>query len=326
LVLWVREFALNKVEGVRLRLNISQIVKESLELQCQAFTQLVEEAKQLLCKEDGKIGNFDIMGRLVKLKPLGEALIVGDLHGDLESLIDILKESNFLRKMNENRNAVLIFLGDYGDRGPYSAEVYYTVLKLKLLFQEQIVLMRGNHEGPEDLLAYPHDLPMQFQMKFGEKWTDAYARIRELFACLYNAVLVEERYLIIHGGLPPQANTIEDLAYAHIKHPKQRLLEDMLWSDPNEMIKGTCASPRGAGRLFGKNITDEVLGRFGVKILIRGHEPSEEGFKLDHKGKVLTLFSRKGPPYFNTYGAYLEIGLSEKFENTEQLTPFIHKF
>jgi protein phosphatase len=197
---------------------------------------------------------------------------------------------------------------------------------LKLLFPEQIVLMRGNHEGPEDLLAYPHDLPMQFQMKFGEKWTDAYEKIRELFACLYNAVLVEERYLIIHGGLPPQASTIEDLAYAHVKHPEQRLLEDMLWSDPNEMIKGTCASPRGAGRLFGKSITDNILKKLNVKILLRGHEPSQEGFKIDHGGKVLTLFSRRGPPYFNDCGAYLDVPLSEKFESAEQLIPYVHKF
>ncbi len=306
--------------------NISQIVKESLELQSGTFTQLIEKARQLLCKEDGKVGNFDITGRLVKLKPLGEALIVGDLHGDLESLIDILRGSDFLQKMNQSSIATLIFLGDYGDRGEYSAEVYSTVLKLKILFPKQVVLMRGNHEGPEDIMASPHDLPYQFQARFGERWVDAYAKIRELFACLYSAVLVEERYLIIHGGLPPQTNTIEDLAYAHVKHPKQRLLEDMLWSDPNEMIKGTCASPRGAGRLFGKNITDEVLKRFGVKILIRGHEPCEEGFRLDHEGKVLTLFSRKGPPYFNTYGAYLQIGLSEKFENAKQLATFIHKF
>lgn len=306
--------------------SLSQIVKEALELKCEDFTQLVEDTMQQLCKENGSVGNFNISGRLVKLKPSGEALIVGDLHGDLESLIDILKGSEFLQKMSQNSTAVLIFLGDYGDRGAHSTEVYCTVLKLKLLFPEQVILMRGNHEGPEDLLASPHDLPMEFQMKFGEKWTEAYAKIRELFAHLYNAVLVEERYLMIHGGLPPQAETIEDLAYAHIKHPKQRLLEDMLWSDPDEMIKGVCASPRGAGKLFGENVTNEALRRFNAKILIRGHEPCEEGYKIDHNGKVLTLFSRKGPPYFNSYGAYLDVELSEKIENVEQLIPYIHKF
>jgi protein phosphatase len=303
-----------------------QIVKEALESKSDAFVNLVEDAMRLLCKETGKVGNLDILGRLVKLKPQGEALVIGDLHGDLESLIDIFKMSNFLQKMSKNTDAILIFLGDYGDRGEYSKEIYYTVLKLKLLFPTQVILMRGNHEGPEDLMASPHDLPVEFEVKFGEKWTSVYAKIRELFACLYNAVLVEERYLIIHGGLPPRTRGIKDLAFAHVTHPKQRVLEDMLWSDPDDTVKEACGSPRGAGRLFGEKVTNEVFRRFNVKILIRGHEPSKEGFKIDHHGKILTLFSRKGPPYFNTFGAYLNVELSRKFENAEQLIPFIHKF
>jgi protein phosphatase len=309
-----------------LQTDLSQIVKKALEIQCNEFTQLVEETTHLLCKENGKVRNLNISGRFINLKPQGEALVIGDLHGDLESLIQILNESRFLQKMKQNTDAVLIFLGDYGDRGEYSKEVYYTVLKLKLLFPKQVVLMRGNHEGPEDLMASPHDLPLEFQIKFGEKWEEAYSKIRELFACLYNAVLVRERYLMIHGGLPTQAKTIEDLAYANTLHPKESFLEDMLWSDPNEIVKGTCASPRGAGRLFGENITNQMLRRFGIRILIRGHEPCEEGFRINHKGKVLTLFSRKGPPYFNTYGAYLTLKLSEKPENAEQLIPCLHRF
>jgi len=309
-----------------LQTDLSQVVKEALEIQCEGFSRLVEEVTHLLHSESGRVGNLDIIGRLIQLRPEGEALVVGDLHGDLESLIEILKESGFLQKMNKNSDAVLIFLGDYGDRGEYSKEVYYTVLKLKLLFPQQVVLMRGNHEGPEDLMASPHDLPMEFQAKFGEKWRGAYLKIRDLFSCLYNAVLVEERYLMIHGGLPLKAKTVEDLAYAHKMHPKQSFLEEMLWSDPNEMVKETCASPRGAGKLFGENKTTEMLRRFDAKILIRSHEPCEEGFKINHNGKILTLFSRKGPPYFNTYGAYLEVELAEKSESAEQLIPYIHRF
>jgi len=309
-----------------LQTDLSQVVKEALEIRCEGFSQLVEEVTHLLRSESGKVGNLDIMGRFIQLRPEGEALVVGDLHGDLESLIQILRESGFLQKMNKNSDAVLIFLGDYGDRGEYSKEVYYTVLKLKLLFPEQVVLMRGNHEGPEDLMASPHDLPMEFQVKFGEKWKVAYSKIRDLSSCLYNAVLVDERYLMIHGGLPLKAKTVEDLAYAHKTHPKQSFLEEMLWSDPNEMVKETCASPRGAGKLFGEKLTSETLRRFNAKIFIRGHEPCEEGFKINHNGKILTLFSRKGPPYFNTYGAYLEVELAEKFESAEQLIPFIHRF
>jgi hypothetical protein len=310
----------------RLSTDLSQIVKESLKARSAVFDKLVEDAEGLLCKETGEIGNFNVMGRLVMLNPTGSALIIGDLHGDLESLIDILNESMFLKQLDRTEDAALIFLGDYGDRGAYSAEVYYTVLKLKLLFPKQVVLMRGNHEGPDDLMADPHDLPLQFQMRFGGKWAETYARIRKLFRCLYNAVLVEERYIMVHGGLSQKIEKTEDLAYAHLTHPKQDLLEDMLWSDPNDIVKETCASPRGAGKLFAENVTSKVLERMGVKILIRGHEPCQDGFKIDHHGKVLTLFSRKGPPYFNAYGAYLDVDLCQKPENAKQLVRYIHKF
>lgn len=309
-----------------MQISVSQIVKEALEIPGEGFIRLVEEANHLLEMENGKVGNFNVVGRLAKIKSSGESLVVGDLHGDLESLIQILQESNFLQKMGQNADSVMIFLGDYGDRGEYSAEVYYTVLKLKLLYPTQIVLMRGNHEGPKDLMPSPHDLPMQFQARFGEEYTKAYGKIRELFEHLYNVILVKERYLMVHGGLPQRANTIEDLAYAHLSYPKRTFLEDMLWSDPGEGAEEVYASPRGAGKIFGINITTEALKKFGVKILIRGHEPCEEGFKIDHDGKVLTLFSRKGPPYFNAHGAYLNVRLSEKLDNAEQLVPFIHKF
>lgn len=306
--------------------DITRVVKDSLEVKAPEFSRLVEEATRLICGETGRVGNMDILGRLVRLDPTGRALIVGDLHGDLESLIDILKESNFLQRLDQSGDSAMIFLGDYGDRGPYSTEIYYVLLKLKLLFPRQIILMRGNHEGPDDLTAEPHDLPAQFQMRFGKEWPETYARIRRLFTCMYNAVLVEERYLMIHGGPPLKANKIEDLAYANDTHPKQRLLEDMLWSDPNDLVRETSASPRGAGRLFGTSMTSRFLEKFRVKILIRGHEPCPEGFKIDHDAKVLTLFSRKGPPYFNAYGAYLDLDLSEKPENAEQLVQYIHRF
>ncbi|MEM3580037.1 MAG: metallophosphoesterase family protein [Candidatus Bathyarchaeia archaeon] len=308
------------------RPNLKQIVKEAFEASSEDFCRVVQEARELIGKENGKIGNFEVFGRLVKLSPMGEALVVGDLHGDLESLIEILNRSNFLDKLSRGEKATLIFLGDYGDRGPLSAEVYYTLLKLKLHFPKQIILMRGNHEGPEDLLASPHDLPWQFQAKFGKAWQQAYEEIFKLFGFLYNAVIVEERYLMVHGGVPPQAKSLEDLAYAHERHPKESLLEDLLWSDPTDAISETCASPRGAGKLFGQKVADTVLQNFGVKVLIRGHEPCEEGYKIDHNGKVLTLFSRKGPPYFNVNCAYLMVELFKKPQNIMELTQYIHKF
>jgi len=290
------------------------------------FLQLAEKAAQLLALESGRLGSLRITGRLVEVPPVGEAVIVGDLHGDLASLTQILGESNFMEKAKDEEDILLIFLGDYGDRGVHSPEVYYVVLKLKKLFPERVVLMRGNHEGPDDLLASPHDLPIHLSRKFGENSSEVYLKLRELFNYLYTAVLIHERYILLHGGAPSQATTIDDIAYAHEKHPRELHLEEILWSDPWEGIKGTYASPRGAGRLFGENVTAKLLEMLGVRALVRGHEPSEEGFKTNHSGKVLTIFSRRGPPYHNHYGAYLYLNLSRKIEKTRQLLQSIRTF
>lgn len=304
----------------------SDLVDLAVKANSDELLQVIKDAVQLLGRETGRVGNLRVTGRLVSVPPKGEMIVVGDIHGDLESLVYVLKNSGFMEKTRRGEDSLLVFLGDYGDRGSYSPEVYYVVLKLKGMFPQKVVLMRGNHEGPNDLLAYPHDLPTHLNRKFGESGADVYVKLRELFDQLYNAVLVEDRYILLHGGAPSKASTIEDLVYAHKKHPRETHLEEILWSDPNDVIKGTCASPRGAGRLFGKDVTEKLLKMLNVKILIRGHEPSGEGFKINHNGKVLTLFSRRGPPYYNEHGAYLQLSASEKLENAKQLQPYIHKF
>ena len=306
-------------------MDLPFLVKEALSVQSSGFIETVERTQSLLEKEKGQIGNLTILYRLVKIEAFGEALVIGDLHGDLQSLTVILQSSQFIEKMRKTKDVTLVFLGDYGDRGEKSPETYYMILRLKLAFPRQVVLLRGNHEAPEDLLGVPHDLPVQFQNRFGQESKRAYERIRALHDCLYNAVYVEDRYLMLHGGLSPNITNLQDIAQAK-ENNNEELLENILWNDPDENIQDVSFSPRGAGRLFGKKVTNMVLERLNAKILIRGHEASNVGFKINHGGKVLTLFSRKGAPYFNRYGAYLQLPLTEKFENAKQLAPFIHKF
>jgi protein phosphatase len=304
---------------------LNQLFDKALRMNLQEFVQLTDNMVELLKNENGHVGNLKIMGRLVEVPSQGEATVIGDIHGDFEVLTQILKGCDFVKKFSLDENPLLIFLGDYGDRGELSPEVYYVVLKLKEAYPKNVVLMRGNHESPEDLLASPHDLPARLQWKFGEEWPKAYTKLRELWNQLYNGVLVNQRYIMLHGGVPAQAESLEDLAYAHEKHPRETHLEEILWSDPEEDLTGTYPSPRGAGKLFGEDVTNNFLKMLNVDVLIRGHEPCAEGYKINHHGKVLTLFSRKGEPYYNEQAAYLQLDLSVKVENAYQLRNFLRQ-
>jgi hypothetical protein len=277
--------------------EIDEWVEQAFEARVEDFSALIAEAKELLAEEH----RFRNGSGLVRIDPytVRSVVVIGDIHGDLDSLVHILKQREVA---TANR---IIFLGDYGDRGEESVEVYSVILMLKMLAGrgERVILLRGNHEGPPDMPFRPHELPMFFMRKYGEQGKALYRAVKGLWEYLPYAVLVTGRYLMVHGGVPTDMTSIDDLAYARDAHPSSSAFEEMLWSDPIE-ANGCFESVRGAGKLFGENVIDEALRISGVKTIIRSHE-SCEGVAVRHGGKILTVFSRKGAPYFNNRAAYL---------------------
>lgn len=279
---------------------------------------LLERVSGILKKEreEGKIGSQEVAGGLVNISSGEKAIVVGDIHGDLDSLTKIFKGSRFIKRVEKDK-VYLIFLGDYGDRGEETPEVYWVILKLKASFPENIILLRGNHEPPPGLGVHPFDLPHFLRARYGEQGTELLPLFTPFFNLLPHTLLVKRKYLMLHGGLPEGIGSIEDIANAHVIHPETPYLEQILWSDPQD-LKGSYPSPRGAGRIFGEDVSDKVLGLLGVKTLIRSHQPCE-GASVSHKGKVLTLFSRKGPPYYTGKAAYLDIDLLAPAKDARQL-------
>ncbi len=99
--------------------DLRQLVDNASKMSLHEFVQLADNVVELLSKENGLVGYQKITGRLIETPPKGEVTIVGDLHGDLESLTQILKSSDFLDKVQRRNQSLLVFLGDYGDRGVY---------------------------------------------------------------------------------------------------------------------------------------------------------------------------------------------------------------
>lgn len=248
---------------------------------------------------------FSRDGYLIQILSNGMALVIGDIHGDIKSLKTILEQVNVEKFLSDNGN-IIIFLGDYVDRGPYQYETLSFILLLKQEFKEQILLLRGNHEPPIELIPHPHDFPYVLRNRFPQNWRTLYRASFNLFQQLPLASFTGNGLFFVHGGPP-----ISDPNLYSLRNPSLKLIEEVLWSDPIEDVPETMPSFRGAGLYFGKNVTERFLKANGLAAIVRGHEPCE-GFKLNHGGKVITLFSRAGSPYFNQKIGYMLVPLSTK--------------
>jgi len=78
---------------------------------------------------------------------------IGDVHGRLDLLVELLTvlESRAASEIRDGAQPVVVFLGDYVDRGPHSAGVIDLLLKGAPLGYERRFL-KGNHE--QSMLAF----------------------------------------------------------------------------------------------------------------------------------------------------------------------------
>ncbi|MCX8181787.1 MAG: serine/threonine protein phosphatase [Candidatus Methanomethyliaceae archaeon] len=239
--------------------------------------QLIDHAKELILEEKKKFR----IGQLLKIKDF-PIVVIGDIHGDYISLETITKKLEVEGEWNK-----IVFLGDYADRGPSPLEVYTKILEMKCSHPDEVFLLKGNHEAVDLIEFYPHDLPWHIKNAYGEYWREIYDSLMNLHRTLPIAVIVESIALLLHGGISPE------ITPKGLEDPTKEELEIILWSDPSEHVKGTTLSNRGAGVLFGPDVSFSVLDKFGVKYLIRGHSPVTKGYRWDHAGRVLTIFAAK---------------------------------
>jgi len=268
------------------------------------FNKLLDDTIRLL--EDQRRRYVNNLVVLAEHYPL---VVIGDLHGDMTTLSDILRNAE---KYVSNRDEwYMVFLGDYIDRGSNQVEVLTTLLSLKQAYPDNILLLRGNHEPPRGLEPYPHDFPLVLSSIYGGDAIKLYEKARVLFDNLPYAAIYANKILLVHGGIPVD-RTLREHSLTKILGstswpPSLDLLEEVLWNDPTDDIEDWTYSPRGAGKLWGPKITRIFLEKTGLELIIRGHEPAFHGFKANHEGRVLTLFSMLRGPYGNKNAGYMVI-------------------
>ena len=145
---------------------------------------------------------------------------IGDIHGCLENLEKLLK----ILPVNWGKDLV-IFLGDYIDRGPNPRGVIEKVLELKKLYGERIITLKGNHEWMFERFLKGIDIDIFLYNGGGMTLKSYYNKEGHLeipeehlkFLRELKLYYETENYIFVHAGLRPG------------KELKEQSEEDLLW-------------------------------------------------------------------------------------------------
>jgi hypothetical protein len=129
--------------------------------------------------------------------------------------------------------------------------------------------------------------------------------------------------LCVHGGLSPDVRTLDQVRAIDRNQeiPHEGAFCDLVWSDPEDIAGAWQLSPRGAGYLFGKRVTDEFHQVNNLQFMARAHQLVMEGRKYHFDKRLVTVWS--APNYCYRCGnvaAILEIGDSTNVTTTTTTT------
>ncbi|XP_072965076.1 serine/threonine-protein phosphatase 5 [Typha angustifolia] len=218
--------------------------------------------------------------------------VCGDVHGQYYDLLNIFE----LNGLPSEENPYL-FNGDFVDRGSFSLEVILTLFAFKCMSPTAMYLSRGNHESKSMNKIYGFE--GEVRSKLSETFVELFA---EVFCCLPLAHVINNKIFVVHGGLfsvdGVKLSDIRSIDRFH-EPPEEGLMCELLWSDPQPQL-GRGPSKRGVGLSFGADVTKRFLQENNLELVVRSHEVKDEGYEIEHDGKLITVFS--APNYCDQMG------------------------
>jgi diadenosine tetraphosphatase ApaH/serine/threonine PP2A family protein phosphatase len=215
------------------------------------------------------------------LEITGECILVGDLHGNLQDLVRIIRLKGL--------EATYIFLGDYVDRGQFSPEVILFLLTLTCKYPDTVYLLRGNHECCSIASSYG------FRTNILELYNEQlFSQFVEVFDWFPLAAIVNNTIFCVHGGIDPTLHSVQQIAA--LERPLDLeacnpLARRILWADPTKAISMFREGIRDGGIEFGPLALRNFLGANSLKVLVRAHQCVPEGVEFYEGMPVVTVFS-----------------------------------
>lgn len=151
---------------------------------------------------------------VLRIDDKSQVCFIGDLHGSLHSLLRSLWRLVALGYLDDQfkiikKDFYMVFTGDYIDRGIYSLEVLYTLLRLKCVNWEHVHLVRGNHEIVHSFVSQGRGVCEELELKYGYNY-EQFKALDTFFYQLYDTmplavyiVVNDEVIKAVHGGFAP---------------------------------------------------------------------------------------------------------------------------
>lgn len=179
-------------------------------------------------------------------------------------------------------------------------------------------MLRGNHESANITKIYGFYDECKRRLPSISGNHKLWKTFVDVFNALPIAATINDKIFCIHGGLSPDLVDLKQIE--NIKRPTDipdnGLLADLLWSDPDPLIKNFSPTnwpknDRGVSYCFGKKHVDYFCLKFKMDLIVRGHMVVEDGYEFFDKRKLVTVFL--APNYcgeFDNYGAIMSVDKS----------------
>ena len=191
------------------------------------------------------------------------------------------------------------------DRGIQNLETICLLLAYKIKYPESFFLLRGNHEceNISRIYGFYDECKRRYSVRLWKHFISC-------FNCLPICAVIEDKIFCVHGGISDKITSMADIRELQRPTliPREGLLCDLLWSDPEPEVKTWGENERGVSIVFGEEALNAFLTKYDLDLVCRAHQVVEDGYEFFADRRLVTVFS--APNYcgeFDNSGAMMKV-------------------